>query len=218
MPNLQPLTPEVLLTAYASGYFPMAQTRHGEELFWFAPKKRGVIPLDGFHIPRSLKKFLKTSPYHITVDMAFPDVIRACADTRSEIREDSWINEEIIALYTELWRQGHAHSVETWQGQTLVGGLYGVSLGGAFFGESMFSHAQNASKAALVRLVEILRSAEYLLLDTQYVNEHLKQFGVVEIPRGDYLRSLEAALSASPSPSMRFRTASESSDSMFGAR
>jgi leucyl/phenylalanyl-tRNA--protein transferase len=212
------ITADLLLAAYANGYFPMARSRHDPELHWFAPQQRGVIPLDRFHVPRSLRKFLKTASYRITVDRAFPDVIRACADTRSDTREDSWINDDIIALYTELWRQGHAHSVEVWQENALAGGLYGVSLGGAFFGESMFSRAENASKAALVHLVERLKRAGYTLLDTQYVNEHLKQFGVIEVPQANYLRSLETALSASPNPSTRFLTASESSDSTSGAR
>ncbi len=212
------ITPADLLAAYANGYFPMAKSRDDLEFHWFYPKKRGIIPLDEFHIPRSLKKFLSTRPFAITVDRAFPDVIRACADHRTHARDDSWINDRIIDLYIELWKQGHAHSVECWKENALVGGLYGVSLGAAFFGESMFSQTENASKAALVHLVERLRTAGYTLLDTQYVNEHLRQFGVAEIGREDYLRRLAIALSASPNPSTRFLTVSESSDFKSDAR
>jgi leucyl/phenylalanyl-tRNA--protein transferase len=160
-------------------------------------------------VPGSLKKFLRHSPYEVRVDTDFEQVIRACADARTTTRQGTWINDEIIRLYCELARRGFAHSVECWQDERLVGGLYGVSLGGAFFGESMFSLAENASKVALVHLVERLRAAGYTLLDTQYVNEHLLQFGVIEIARADYLKLLENALKVSPSPSTRFLTASD---------
>jgi len=203
------LTTDQLLLAYASGYFPMADGRNAAELYWYAPEMRGVLPLEHFHIPRSLQKFLKTSPYAITVDTCFEQVIRACADTVTEKRQDTWINDHIIALYSELAAQEYAHSVECWHEGKLVGGLYGVSLGGAFFGESMFSVAPNASKVALVHLVERLRKAGYRLLDTQYTNEHLKQFGVQEMPKKDYLECLEKALNASPNPSTRFRMVSD---------
>ena len=203
------ITPALLLQAYASGYFPMAMASDDHELYWFSPEERGVIPLETFHIPRGLKRALKARPYRVTVDQAFDAVIRGCAEvTGKGARDETWINEEIIALYTALHRQGHAHSVEVWEGKVLVGGLYGVSLGGAFFGESMFSRAADASKIALVHLVSILREAGYELLDTQYVNDHLKQFGVVAMPKANYMVKLEKALSASPNPSSRFSTAS----------
>jgi leucyl/phenylalanyl-tRNA---protein transferase len=204
------LTVEELLSAYSKGFFPMADNRAGDELHWYSPVRRGVLPLDErFHVPRSLQKFLKTCPYEVRFNAAFGDVIRACADVRSEKRRDTWINDTIIALYEEMARRGNAHSVESWYGGKLVGGLYGVSIGGAFFGESMFSLIPHASKVALVHLVRRLQSAGYQLLDTQYVNDHLRQFGVLEIPRASYLESLEKALNASPNPSTRFLTASD---------
>lgn len=188
----------------------MADSRDGDELHWYSPMRRGVLPLDErFHVPRSLQKFMRQNPYTIHVDTAFAEVIRACADTRSEKRTDTWINDMIIGLYEQLAAQGHAHSVEAWHEGRLVGGLYGVSIGGAFFGESMFSRLPHASKVALVHLVQRLRNAGYMLLDTQYVNDHLRQFGVLEVPRSDYLAYLENALNASPNPSTRFLTASD---------
>jgi len=201
------ITAEQLLQAYAHGYFPMAESRDSEELLWFDPKKRGIIPLDGFHIPKSLAKFIRHSHYRISVDTAFPEVIQACALTPRSHEQGTWINPLIEKLYTELWAYGFAHSVECWDGDTLIGGLYGISLGAAFFGESMFSRQPNASRMSLVYLVRILREAHYQLLDTQYVNEHLKQFGVIEIARKDYLAKLEYALNASDNPSSRFSTA-----------
>lgn len=210
---MQTLTPELLLQAYANGYFPMALSQDDPELYWFSPEERGVIPLDAFHIPRGLKRALKSRPYTITVDRDFEAVIRGCADTPRHHESGTWINEPIIQLYTHVHHLGHAHSVEVWQEEELVGGLYGVSLGGAFFGESMFSRAPDASKIALVHLVDILRDAGYELLDTQYVNDHLKQFGVQGIPKADYMMKLENALSASPNPSSRFSTASVRSGS-----
>jgi leucyl/phenylalanyl-tRNA--protein transferase len=167
-----------------------------------------VLPLDGFHVPSSLRKFMKSLPYEISVDRDFQATIRACADHRTGDRRETWINDTIIALYSELAERGHAHSVECRADGQLVGGLYGVSIGGAFFGESMFSTRTNASKVALVHLVERLKAAGYVLLDTQYVNDHLLQFGVLEVPEKDYLLSLEKALNVSPNPSTRFRTAS----------
>ncbi len=194
-----PLTPELLLQAYASGYFPMAETRDSPELFWFHPEARGVLPLDNFHIPASLSKTLRKSPFTFTTNRAFPAVIAACAEPHPS-RPESWINPTIRELYTQLWRKGFAHSIECWHREELVGGLYGVAIRGAFFGESMFSRAPNASKCALVHLVNLLNSAGYTLLDTQYVNDHLKQFGVQEIPRETYLEKLEAALHIQPAP------------------
>lgn len=202
-----PLTPEMLLQAYANGYFPMALERDDPELYWFSPEERGVLPLDTFNLPRGLKRSMRTHEYTITVDTAFEEVIRACG-AKTKSRDETWINETIVALYTELHRQGHAHSIEVWEKRQLVGGLYGVSLGAAFFGESMFSRATDASKIALVMLIQLLREAGYQLLDTQYVNDHLKQFGVEAVAKKDYIRKLEKALSASPNPSSRFSTVS----------
>ena len=203
----EPLTPDMLLAAYANGYFPMALNKDDPELYWFSPEERGVLPLTTFNIPRGLARAMKKHTYTITVDTAFEQVIRACGTLTKE-RDETWINEKIVELYTALFQAGHAHSIEVWAGEALIGGLYGVSLGGAFFGESMFSRAPDASKMALVRLVEILRDAEYELLDTQYVNEHLKQFGVEAWEKARYMTKLEKALSASPNPSTRFSTAS----------
>jgi len=197
----------MLLAAYANGYFPMALEKDDPELYWFSPTERGVLPIEGFNVPRGLARAMKKYDYTVTVDADFEAVIRACG-TITRHRQDTWINEEIIQLYTALHRMGHAHSVETWSGGKLVGGLYGVSLGGAFFGESMFSRASEASKIALVTLVDILREAGYQLLDTQYVNDHLKQFGIEAVPKRRYMTKLENALNASPNPSTRFSTVS----------
>ena len=202
-----PLTPDMLLAAYANGYFPMALEKDDPELYWFSPEERGVLPLESFNIPRGLARAMKKHPYTITVDRAFEAVIRACGTITKE-RHETWINENIVQLYTALFAAGHAHSIEVWAEEKLIGGLYGVSLGGAFFGESMFSKAPDASKMALVRLVEILNAAGYQLLDTQYVNEHLKQFGVEAWTKRRYMTKLEKALSASPNPSTRFSTVS----------
>lgn len=187
------LTPDMLLTAYANGYFPMALEKDDPELYWFSPEERGVLPIANFNIPRGLRRAMKQHPFTLTVDKDFAGVIRACG-TLTRHRKDTWINDEIIRLYTALHAMGHAHSVETWQDGTLVGGLYGVSLGGAFFGESMFSRAPEASKIALVTLVEVLRDADYALLDTQYVNEHLLQFGIEAVKKPTYMRRLKKAL------------------------
>ncbi len=203
------LTADDLLAAYRGGYFPMADNRNAKELYWYSPEHRGIIPLDGFHVPRSLQKFMRHCPYEVTFDTAFTQVIQNCADVKTERRKDTWINDEIIALYGELHERNFAHSVECWKDKKLVGGLYGVSIGGAFFGESMFSFATNASKIALIHLVDKLRAAGYILLDTQYINEHLLQFGVIEIARENYLEILENALKVSPNPSMRFLIASD---------
>lgn len=195
---------EFLLAAYANGYFPMADHKDSPTLHWLYPEMRGVLPLEEFHIPKSLTKFMKKSPFTITTNKAFPHVINHCAHGTGE-RKESWINDTIINLYCELWRYGFAHSIECWQNSSnnnknmaLVGGLYGVAIGGAFFGESMFSKTSNASKVALVHLVKLLKEAGYVLLDTQFTNEHLKQFGVVEIPRDDYLNRLSEALPITP--------------------
>lgn len=182
-----PLSPELVLLAYREGYFPMAESRHGE-LRWYTSDPRAVIPLEGFRIPRSLRQVLKKHEFSVSFDGAFHDVIHGCAD-----RAETWISDEVIAVYTALHRRGDAHSVETWRGGMLVGGLYGVAIGGAFFGESMFSRESNASKVALVALVQHLRSRGFQLLDSQFMNEHLRQFGTVEIPRTRYLKLLAEA-------------------------
>jgi len=193
------LTPELLLRAYAVGLFPMAESRQDDTLFWVDPEMRGILPLDDFHIPRSLRKKLRKGEFHIRYNADFDGVIRACAEP-SGGREETWINDEIIQLYGELHRNGYAHSVECWREGRLVGGLYGISLRGAFFGESMFSRETDASKVALVYLIARLRHCGFTLLDTQFITDHLKNFGVVEIPRADYQRMLERALGTEARP------------------
>ncbi len=187
------VTPELLLRAYRVGLFPMAETRRGNRLYWLDPEFRGILPLDRFHVPRRLLRTVLRGPYEVTVDRDFPAVIAACA-TATPSREDTWINRDIERLFSELHRMGHAHSVECWAAGALAGGLYGVSLGGAFFGESMFSAARDASKVALVHLVGRLRVGGYRLLDTQFVTSHLQQFGTEEIPRDRYKTLLAAAV------------------------
>jgi leucyl/phenylalanyl-tRNA---protein transferase len=171
----------------------MAEGRAGEKLFWLDPIKRGVLPLDEFHLSRRLLRTVLSGPYTVTADRNFAGAIAGCA-TPVPDRADTWINPQIERLFTELFRMGHAHSIETWEGDTLVGGLYGVALGGAFFGESMFSFARDASKVALVHLVARMRIGGFTLLDTQFVTEHLSQFGAAEIPRDLYKQQLAAAL------------------------
>jgi len=187
------LTPDLLIRAYSVGLFPMAESHDDPTLYWIDPEWRGVLPLDGFHVPRSLRKAVRKGTYKIHVDRAFPDVIRACAEP-TDTRDDTWINSNILDAYCALHKMGCAHSIEAWKDGELVGGLYGVSLGKAFFGESMFSRATNASKVALVHLVALMRQGGYSLLDTQFVNDHLKQFGVEEIPRERYRNELAKAL------------------------
>lgn len=187
------ITPDLLLRAYRAGLFPMAESRSGDRLYWLDPESRGILPLDGFHLPRRLLRTTLNGPYAVTADAAFPQVISACA-APAPGREDSWINPEIERLFNDLHRSGEGHSVEVWQEGALVGGLYGVALGGAFFGESMFSRARDASKVALVHLVARLRLGGFTLLDTQFTTEHLSQFGTVEIPRAEYKRRLTEAL------------------------
>lgn len=188
-----PLTPDLLIRAYSVGLFPMAESRRDPTLYWIDPEQRGVLPLDAFHVPRKLKRLIRRAPFDIRVDTAFREVIEGCA-TPAPGREDTWINTEIVRVYGVLHRMGCAHSVECWADDRLVGGLYGVALGGAFFGESMFSRATNASKVALVHLVARLIKGGFQLLDAQFVNDHLKQFGAHEIPREAYRAQLGAAL------------------------
>jgi leucyl/phenylalanyl-tRNA--protein transferase len=187
------LTPRLLLRAYAMGVFPMAETAESPELHWFDPQRRGILPLDGFHVPRRLRKVVRQGRFEVRVDGDFGAVIRACAE-QTATRPNTWINEEIERLYGGLHEMGHAHSVECRREGRLVGGLYGVSLGTAFFGESMFSREAEASKVALVHLVARLRHNGFTLLDTQFVTEHLRQFGAVEIPRSQYRARLAEAL------------------------
>lgn len=187
------LTPQILLGAYASGIFPMAENRNDPDLYWIDPDVRGVIPLDDFHIPRRLRRTLRNGPYEVRADTDFIGVIRGCAE-QTKGRPETWINTEIEGLYNGLFDMGFAHSVETWQDGALVGGLYGVSLGGAFFGESMFSRARDASKIALCHLAARLVKSGFTLLDTQFLTEHLSQFGTVEIARPDYKERLSTAL------------------------
>lgn len=187
------LTPDLLLQAYAVGLFPMAERRDDPALYWIDPEERAILPLDGFHLPRRLARTVRSDRFEVRCDTAFADVMRACAEP-TEDRRESWINEPILQLYTALFHRGRAHSVETWRDGRLVGGLYGVSLGGAFFGESMFSRETDASKVALVHLVARLRLGGYTLLDCQFMTEHLRQFGVVEVARDEYRRLLGKAL------------------------
>lgn len=187
------ITADILLKAYAFGVFPMADSRTSRELFWMDPDERGVLPLDGFHVPRRLARTVRSDAFDVRVDTSFPEVIAACAQSVPG-RTNTWINDQITDLYTALFHRGAAHSVETWLEGRLVGGLYGVSLGGAFFGESMFSRARDASKVALVHLVARLIAGGFTLLDTQFTTSHLNQFGAIEIPRAEYRRRLARAI------------------------
>lgn len=187
------LSPQLLLRAYAAGVFPMAESAASDELYWFDPVMRGVLPLDGFHVPRRLRRTVRAKRFDVRIDAAFEDVVRGCAAS-TETRPKTWINAEILRLYCELHEMGRAHSVETWAEGELVGGLYGVSLGAAFFGESMFSRRTDASKVALVHLIARLKAGGFRLLDTQFTTEHLAQFGCVEIPRAAYRRLLADAI------------------------
>ena len=190
------ISADLVLRAYRHGLVPMAEGRAGDRLFWLDPVKRGILPLDGFHLSRRLLRTALSGVYQVTVDQNFAGTIAGCATPLPD-RTDTWINPQIERLFTELFRMGYAHSVETWQDGTLVGGLYGVALGGVFFGESMFSFARDASKIALVHLVARLRLGGYRLLDTQFVTAHLTQFGAIEIPRDTYKSRLAEALDVS---------------------
>lgn len=181
------IAPDLLLEAYAGGMFPMAM--ENGEMGWFSPDPRGIIPIKEFHIPHGLKKVLRNNPFEVRIDTAFGAIMKGCAD-----RESTWISDMIHRSYVKLHELGFAHSVEIWQDNTLVGGLYGLAMGGAFFGESMFSRVPNASKVALATLVSRLDARGFVLLDTQWVTEHLTQFGAHEIPRTTYLKRLNKAL------------------------
>jgi len=188
------LTPDILLSAYAAGVFPMAESADDPDLFWVDPRRRGILPLDAFHVARRLRRVVRRHIFEIRCDSAFAEVILGCAEA-TEMRPNTWINDEIVRLYAALCARGAAHSVECWHDGALVGGLYGVSLGAAFFGESMFSRETDASKVALVHLVARLRLGGYRLLDTQFLTPHLAQFGGIEISRARYRRLLAEALS-----------------------
>lgn len=190
------ITPEIMLRAYAAGIFPMAESADDPGLFWVEPEERGVIPLGGFHLPSRLARTVRSDRFEIRVDSDFEAVIAACAEARPD-RPDTWINTRIREIYGELFRLGHVHSVECWREERLVGGLYGLSLGGAFFGESMFHRETDASKVALIHLVARLRRGGYRLLDAQFQTSHLAQFGTQEVPRASYQRQLEAAVAVS---------------------
>jgi len=195
--NLDDITSDDILGLYRRGLFPMAENATDETIYVMDPEQRGIIPLDAFHIPASLKKILKKNPFKITINQAFDDVIDSCAEV-TEKRKETWINPHIRAWYKDLHKRGYAHSVECWDAHgKLAGGLYGVAIGAAFFGESMFSRQTNASRVALVYLVERLKARGYQLLDCQYVNPHLEQFGCIWISRAQYQSSLSVALSAS---------------------
>lgn len=187
------ITADILLRAYAYGVFPMGESRDDPTLYWVDPDLRGIIPLDDFHVPRKLRRTVRQRPFEVTADRDFRATVLACAEPGPG-RGGTWINDRIVDLYCELHARGNAHSIECRQEGRLVGGLYGVSLGGAFFGESMFSRATDASKVALVHLVARLRRGGFRLLDTQFVTEHLSQFGTVEIPREMYKMRLAEAI------------------------
>ena len=188
------ITPDSLLRAYAMGIFPMAERRDDPDIHWVDPRRRGVMPLDGLHLSQSLRKRLRRTDYHVTVNTAFAAVVDGCA-----ARDETWINPTIHALYLALHVRGQAHSLEVWQDGGLAGGIYGVALGGAFFGESMFSARRDASKVALAWLVHRLRAGGSLLFDTQFLTPHLASLGGVEILRAEYHRRLAAALTAAAS-------------------
>jgi len=190
------LEPELLLKCYKAGVFPMANSRDDKEIFFVDPEKRGIIPLNGLHISKSLKKFIKKMNYKITINKAFNEVIKKCAEP-SYSRGETWISHDIERMYCELHYYGNAHSIEVWESNNLVGGVYGLAIGGAFFGESMFSEEKNASKVALVKLVEQLAMKNFILLDTQFLTKHLQSMGGIEIQRKEYHKLLNNALNIS---------------------
>ncbi len=187
------ITPDLLIEAYKIGIFPMAHSRDDPKIEFFDPDPRGIIPLETFHIPRSLRKLIRKGIFKVTYNSAFPNVIQGCSQV-SRIRPTTWINDEIKTLYHRLFEKGYCHSIEIWRDKNIVGGLYGVSIGAAFFGESMFSLEPNASKVALVHLVASLKQEGFVLLDSQFTNKHLVQFGAINIPRADYKKRLDFAI------------------------
>jgi leucyl/phenylalanyl-tRNA---protein transferase len=216
----EPIDPDLLLRAYSVGVFPMADSRDAKDIFWVEPKKRGVLPLDGFHLSHSLRKTLRSNRFAVTADRAFDRVMRRCAEATTD-RPETWINGQIEQAYNVLHRNGHAHSIEVWGaddvGGDLLGGLYGVSLGGAFFGESMFSRATDASKVALAHLVGRLRVGGFKLLDCQFITDHLASLGAIEIGRSDYRALLDAALGAGVAAAGGGAPASSSAEADFFA-
>jgi leucyl/phenylalanyl-tRNA--protein transferase len=189
------LDAQLLIRAYAQGLFPMAEPDSGE-MYWYHPDPRAILPLDGMHISKSLRKRVRKGVFEIRMDTAFETVMQECAKPRRRDNQDTWIDDRFVTAYTELHHMGLAHSVEAWQADELVGGLYGVSLNGLFAGESMFSRRTDASKVCLVHLVDHLNARGFQLLDVQFQNKHIAQFGVIEIPRDDYLKRLTEALNA----------------------
>jgi len=187
------ITPQVLLKAYSCGIFPMAESADDPALYWIEPQHRGILPLDAVHVPGRLSRTVRQGELRVSIDTDYEGVIEGCAAERAG-RRSTWINSRIRSLYRDLFRLGHCHTVEVWDGARLVGGLYGVALGGAFFGESMFSYARDASKIALVHLAGRLIGGGFTLLDTQFVTDHLRQFGTIEIERDDFHRHLDHAL------------------------
>ncbi|MGZ5850144.1 MAG: leucyl/phenylalanyl-tRNA--protein transferase [Methyloceanibacter sp.] len=187
------ITPQVLLKAYACGIFPMAESAEDNALYWIEPERRGILPLDNVHVPRRLARTIRNGGFEVKVDKTFEAVVEGCAAPRAG-RRSTWINGRIRSLYRDLFALGHCHTIEVWQGDNLVGGLYGVHLGHAFFGESMFSRVRDASKIALVYLIARLKYGGFTLLDTQFVTGHLSRFGAIEVSREEFQRLLEAAL------------------------
>ncbi|MEW5961927.1 MAG: leucyl/phenylalanyl-tRNA--protein transferase [Pseudomonadota bacterium] len=187
------ITPQVLLKAYSCGIFPMAESADDPALYWIEPQQRGILPLEAAHVPRRLARTVRTTPYRVTIDEDFESIIDGCAASRPG-RRSTWINDRIRRLYRDLFDLGHCHTVEVRHDGRIVGGLYGVALGGAYFGESMFSYARDASKVAMVHLVARLVAGGFTLLDTQFVTDHLRQFGTIEVDREEFQRRLEAAL------------------------
>ncbi|MBM3593654.1 MAG: leucyl/phenylalanyl-tRNA--protein transferase [Alphaproteobacteria bacterium] len=222
------ITPELMLRAYGAGLFPMAEGRGCQKLHWLDPALRGILPLDhGFHLSRRLRRTVLSGRFHVTADQDFAGVIAGCAEPAPG-RADTWINAKIETLFTALHRMGAAHSIEVWRDGALVGGLYGVRIGGAFFGESMFSRSTDASKVALVALVARLRLGGFALLDTQFLTAHLARFGAIELPKAEYKRRLEAAITlparwwANPDPALleaeiRAMRASTANEATHGA-
>ena len=193
---MKAIDPDLLLRAYSIGVFPMADSRAADDVYWVEPKKRGILPLNRFRLSRSLAKTIRSDRFTMTADQAFSQVVAECAASTAD-RPDTWINPAIEIAYADLHRRGHAHSVETWYDGRLVGGLYGVRLGGAFFGESMFSRESNASKVALAYLVARLKAGRFRLLDCQFITDHLQSLGAIEVSRDDYVALLDAALGVS---------------------
>ena len=195
--NQNRLTPANIIKAYSVGIFPMAENYSDQKIYWINPQNRGILPLGGLHISKSLRKTIKRKSFNVTYNYKFRHIIQECAKIGSR-RPETWINQEIMEAYIELHKIGYAHSIECWKDNKIVGGLYGIALGGAFFGESMFSQQSNASKIALVHLVAILKDRGFILLDTQFTSDHLETMGVIEISRENYLKKLKNALAKSP--------------------